>query len=215
MGLLQHCKYIDNCYTLYNDGNHPEWAIGNEYGTQHMQYGDLYNYKYQEFLLALGALSDRCQARVRTVSDLREKCYHTSTFKNSNNTDKGHVKTFSEDPGSIDRTIVEQLEGDRYTVEKLSFIETRLLLDCSKGNKKLKLTKVELNKQLLPLYKRDQAIMMLLAHVPALGQANKDGIDQVSNQTDQLSSNQANMDNVDAAHINITAEASGPVNPSA
>ena len=58
--LLQHCEYKGDCISLYNEKEHPKWAIGNRLGPE-MQQGDRYSYKYEELLLAMGALSDGCQ----------------------------------------------------------------------------------------------------------------------------------------------------------
>ena len=62
-------------------------------------------------------------------------------FENIDNDEDGHLKCFSDDPKSIDLSIVKKLVellGHTYKIEGLSFIETRLLLDCSKNNYKLK-----------------------------------------------------------------------------
>ena len=117
----------------------------------------------------MGALSDACLSNQQKT--LREICYHTMEFENIDNSEKGHVKCFSEQ--SIVEELVELL-GHTYKIEGLSFIETRLLLDCSEKNRKLKKEKLyNLTKQLLDLYKNDQA-MRPLACVPALDQANSD-----------------------------------------
>ena len=101
--LLEYCEYSNECVELCNNSNHPVWTIGNRYGTELHQRGEQYNYKYEQFLLAMGALSDECQTRVRALINechipketLRKICYHVSTFENKDE-EKGYVKCFSE-----------------------------------------------------------------------------------------------------------------------
>ena len=179
--LLQHCKPISD------KDDHPDWVIGNRYGPQLVQQ---YNYKYAEFLLAMGALSDECQKK---EDALRRICYHVSEFENKNDEEKGRMKCFIDDPEYIeemDKTIVEELFIVKSEIEGLSFVETRLLLDCSKHNKnldkKLRRDKVNLIEQLLDLYKKDSA-MWRLPDVPALGVV----LDHVVNNTKTVTLHEA------------------------
>ena len=176
--LLQDCKPIIECVDLFNKDEHPEWVIGNRYGPEQVQQENLHSYKYKEFLLAMGALSDECQTRVRALINERHKskettiCYHVSEFENKNNENNGRMKCFNDDdPKDIDKIIVEELGVSN--IEGVSFIETRLLLYCSKHDKKSD----QFTKELFDLYKNDPAMWYL--HVPifveevALGQAAK------------------------------------------
>ena len=176
--LLQHCKPISDCVDLYNKDNHPnyKWAIGNRYGPKLGQQENTYDYKYAEFLLVMGALSDECQKK---EDALRRICYHVSEFENKNDKEKGRMKCFTDDPKDIeemDKTIVKKLFIVKSEIEGLSFIETRLLLDCSKQNqkldKKLQGDKVNLIEKLLDLYKKDPA-MWHLPDVPTLEEVTK------------------------------------------
>ena len=117
--LFQHCMPISNCIDLFNKDDHPDWVIGNRYGPK-LEQKNTHNYEYEQFLLAMGALSDECQIK---KDPLRKICYHVSKFENTNDEEKGRMKCFSNVPEEIDKTMV----GTEVT-----FIETRLLLDCSK-----------------------------------------------------------------------------------
>ena len=112
----------------------------------------------------MGVLSDMCLNRENT---LRELCYHVSKFKN--NEEDFRIKSFSDDANDIDKTIVEELSTYNIAIDGVSFIETRLLLDCTKNNKKVvkqlqtdsennKKVKQLLIEKLFDLYRADPAM---------------------------------------------------------
>ena len=63
--------------------------IGNRYGNEFQQHGGQYNYKYSDFLLAMGALIDACLSNQQKT--LREICYHTMKFENIDNDEDGYI----------------------------------------------------------------------------------------------------------------------------
>ena len=115
INLFQHCNPINDCVDLYNKREEEKiWTIGNRYGTERRRQENKYNYKYKEFLLVMGALSDMCLNRENT---LRELCYHVSKFKNGE--EDFQIKSFSDDANDIDKTIVEELSTYVYPILQL------------------------------------------------------------------------------------------------
>ena len=121
--MLQHCEYKADCISLYNEKEHPKWAIGNRFGPK-MQQGDQYSYKYKELLLAMGALSDGCQKETDKVT-IRQKLYNAKEFFNEDNEEKGFMAFFSDEPAHIDPSISE--EG-LSKIREMSYTESKLLL---------------------------------------------------------------------------------------
>ena len=89
---FEQCEYKEDCVKLYRR-EIPAWKIRNRYSVINRQ-EDKYEYKHNELLLCLGALSDRplnlrispgihqtCTYHSESIT-LREKCYGVSEFYN-------------------------------------------------------------------------------------------------------------------------------------
>ena len=152
--LLQHCEYKADCISLCNEKEHPKWAIGNRLGPK-MQQGDQYSYKYEELLLAMGALSDGCQKILKETDKVtRQKLYNAKEFFDEDNEEKGYMAFFRDEPAHIDPSTSE--EGSS-KIREISYTESKLLIHAERKFWK-KLDEDQVIKDLLRSYHNDPAL---------------------------------------------------------
>ena len=125
--LFQCCDYNPELVYIYNNNN-PDylqytWTIGNHYRTPNEQM-DTYQYSCREFLLCLGALSDRAKFlsnHIDVKKSLRQSSYNVKKFYNEDNEYEGHTEYF--DTAKILADIGEDHD--------IIYTETKLLLNSN------------------------------------------------------------------------------------